>query len=166
MSSVLIPGSFDPITIGHLNIISRTAKMFSKVIVVVLMNSKKSGGLFSPDERVEFIKRCTADMPNVEVDFYDGLLADYAVEKGIGTIVKGARSATDFDYEMSLSLINRSIVSELDTVIIPTKAEYMHVSSTMVREAVARGEDISSFVPAAVQEFIEKNNLYSEVNFT
>ncbi len=155
MNSVAIcPGSFDPITIGHLNIISRTAKMFSKVIVVVLMNSKKSGGLFSPDERVDFIKRCTADIPNVEVDFYDGLLADYAVQKGAVAIVKGLRVLSDYEDEFKQALTNKRLAKDVETIFMVTDTEYMFLSSSVVKEVCSFGGDISDFVPPEIKDDI------------
>jgi len=151
----LIPGSFDPITLGHYDIAVRAAKIFEKVYVVAFVNSAKSGK-FTVEQRLAMLRAAFADIPNIEVDVSEGLLAGYAKEHGIGTLVKGARNATDFDYEMSLSLINRSIESELDTVVIPSKAEYQHISSTMVRELIKYGCDYSSAVPSGVAEEIEK----------
>lgn len=145
----LIPGSFDPPTLGHYDIALRAAGMFDKVWVVAFVNSSKTGR-FDRDQHLALLHAAFDGIPNIEVDVSDGLLAGYAEKHGIGTLVKGARSATDFDYEMSLSLINRSISSELDTVILPTKAEYMHISSTMVRELIKYGCDYSSAVPDGV----------------
>lgn len=151
----LIPGSFDPVTVGHYDIVQRASRMFDKVFVVAFVNASKSGQ-FAPEQRLAMLKRAFRDLPNVEVDMSEGLLADYARKHGIGTLVKGARNATDFDYEMSMSLVNRSIDSELDTVVIPTRAEYMHVSSTMVRELIKYGCDFSHAVPDGVTEIIQK----------
>lgn len=150
----LIPGSFDPVTVGHCDIVLRAAKIFDKVYVTEFINSSKTS-FFSTDERLSMLHAAFDGIANVKVDVWGGLLADYAVSHDIGTIVKGARSATDFDYEMSLSLINRSISAELDTLIIPTKAEYMHISSTMVRELIRYGCDYSACVPACVAHLIE-----------
>lgn len=149
----LIPGSFDPPTVGHYDIVVRAASMFDEVYVVAFVNSSKHER-FSVSERLKMLHAAFDGIKNVRVDVSQELLADYAAEHGIGTIVKGARSATDFDYEMSLALINRSINSELDTVIIPTKAEHMHVSSTMVREMIRYGCDYTNAVPAGVAELI------------
>lgn len=151
----LIPGSFDPPTNGHYDIAVRAANMFEKVYVVAFVNSSKSG-YFTVEERLSMLRAAFRDCPNIEVGVSDGLLAGYAREHGIGTLVKGARNATDFDYEMSLSLINRSIEQELDTVIIPTRAEYQHISSTMVRDLIKYGCDFSGAVPPGVAEEIEK----------
>ena len=151
----LVPGSFDPVTVGHYDFVLRASKMFEKVFVVAFVDSAKAGA-FSSEQRLDMLKTAFRDIPNVEVDVSDGLLAAYARDHGIGTLVKGARSATDFDYEMSLSLINRSIDPELDTVILPARSEYMHVSSTMVRELIKYGCDYSHAVPDGVTSEIEK----------
>lgn len=150
----LVSGSFDPVTIGHYDLVLRASRMFDEVYVTEFTNSSKTT-FFSTDERLRMLHAAFDKIPNVHVDVWGGLLADYAVMRGIGTIAKGARSATDFDYEMSLSLINRSIVPELDTVIIPTRAEYMHISSTMVRELIRYDCDYSKCVPEGVAELIE-----------
>ncbi len=151
----LVSGSFDPPTVGHLDLVERASRIFEKVYVTEFINSSKTS-FFSVDERLEMMKTAFSHIPNVHIDAWGGLLVDYAREHGIGTIVKGARSASDFDYEQSLALINRSLEKGLDTVIIPTKAEYMHVSSTMVRELIRYGSDYSEFVPEKVAELIKK----------
>lgn len=155
MNSIAIcPGSFDPITIGHINIISRTAKMFSKVIVVVMINRNKPGGMFSPDERVDFIKRCTIDIPNVEVEYYDGLLADYAVEKGAVAIVKGLRVLSDYEDEFKQALTNKKLAKNVETIFMVTDTEYMFLSSSVVKEICSFGGDISDFVPEEIKQDI------------
>ena len=151
----IIPGSFDPPTLGHYDIVRRAAMMFDKVYVVAFVNASKIGA-FSAENRLAMLRAAFEGLPNVEVDVSDELLAGYAKKKGVGVLVKGARNATDFDYEMSLSLINRSIEAELDTVIIPTKAEYQHISSTMVRELIKYGCDYSAAVPEGVAREIDK----------
>lgn len=157
MNSIAIcPGSFDPITIGHLNIISRTAKMFSKVIVVVMINKSKSGGMFTLEERVEFIKRCTADIPNVEVDFSDGLLADYAIKKGAVAIVKGLRVLSDYEDEFKQALTNKKLAKDIETIFMVTDTEYMFLSSSVVKEVCSFGGDISDFVPKEIEQDIIK----------
>ncbi len=155
MNSVAIcPGSFDPITIGHVNIIARAAKMFSKVIVVVMINKNKRSGLFSPEERVELIRRCTSDIPNVEVDFYDGLLADYAVSKGAVAIVKGLRVLSDYEDEFKQALTNKKLAKNVETIFMVTDTEYMFLSSSVVKEVCSFGGDISDFVPAVIKQDI------------
>lgn len=155
MSSLAIcPGSFDPITVGHLDIIRRTSKMFDSVIVLVLMNSKKDSGMFTPDERVDFIKRSTSHLPNVEVEFHDGLLAEYAVKKGAVAIVKGLRVLSDYEDEFKQALTNKKLASEVETIFMVTDTEYMFLSSSLVKEVGRFGGDISDFVPPAIKQDI------------
>ena len=152
-SLAICPGSFDPVTIGHLNIIRRSAGLFDKVLVVVMINSRKQG-LFTPAERVDFIKRVTADIPNVEVDFYDGLLAEYAVKKGACAIVKGLRVLSDYEDEFKQALTNKKLAPGVETVFMVTDTEYMFLSSSVVKEVGAFGGDISSFVPPEIKQDI------------
>lgn len=155
MSSLAIcPGSFDPITVGHLDIIRRTSKMFDSVIVLVLMNSKKDSGMFTPDERVDFIKRSTSHLPNVEVEFHDGLLAEYAVKKGAAAIVKGLRVLSDYEDEFKQALTNKKLASEVETIFMVTDTEYMFLSSSLVKEVGRFGGDISDFVPPVIKQDI------------
>ena len=154
MKTVICPGSFDPVTMGHLDIIRRSAKMFDKVIVVVMTNYHNYA--FTSEERVELLKRCTADMPNVDVDRYDGLLADYARRKEAVAIVKGLRAVSDFEYEFQQALTNKKLNNELETVFITTRAENMYLSSSVVKQVCELGGDISTFVPAEIREDIIK----------
>ena len=147
----ICPGSFDPVTVGHLDIVGRAAQLFDEVIVVVMNNSAKNP-LFSADERVEMLKKVTADMPNVTVDRYDGLLAEYAKEQNANVVVKGLRAVSDFEYEFQMALTNKKLNPELDTVFLTTKAENMYLSSSLVRQVGAMGGDISEFVPAEIKE--------------
>ena len=157
MASIAVcPGSFDPVTVGHLNIISRTAKLFDKVIVVVMINTKKASGMFTPEERVDFIKRCTAELPNVEVDFYDGLLADYVVKKGASAIVKGLRVLSDYEDEFKQALTNKKLAENVETIFMVTDTEYMFLSSSVVKEICSFGGDISDFVPVQIKNDIVK----------
>lgn len=151
----ICPGSFDPVTVGHLDIVSRAAQLFDEVVVVVMNNSAKTP-LFSADERVDMLKKVTADMPNVSVDRYDGLLADYAKEKDANVVVKGLRAVSDFEYEFQMALTNKKLNPELDTVFLTTKAENMYLSSSLVRQVGAMGGDISEFVPAEIKEQVLK----------
>ena len=155
MSSIAIcPGSFDPITIGHLDIIKRTAKMFDKVIVVVLINSKKNGGMFSRDERLDFIRRSTASLNNVEVDYYDGLLADYAIQKKAVAIVKGLRVLSDYENEFMQALTNKKLAKDIETIFLVSDTEYMFLSSSVVKEVGSYGGDIGDFVPPEIKQDI------------
>ena len=154
--TAVYPGSFDPVTNGHLDIIRRAAKMFDKVIVLVSYNSRKMGGTFAVSERVDFIKRCVADMPNVTVDSYTGLLADYVKIVGASAIVKGLRAVSDFEDEFQQALINRQLAPEVDTVFLVSSLENMYLSSSAVKEICTLGGEISNFVPAEIAKDIIK----------
>lgn len=150
----ICPGSFDPVTIGHLDIISRSAKMFGKVIVVVMTNPNKSSGSFTVEERVQMLKKAVADIPNVEVDHYGGLLADYAARKNAKAIIKGLRAVTDFEYEFQMALANKKMNPSVETLFLTTSAENMYLSSSMIKQIAALGGDISDFVPAVIHNDI------------
>ena len=154
--TVVCPGSFDPLTIGHLDIITRSAKLFDKVIVVVMRNPNKDVGSFTTDERVDFIKRCTKDLPNVSVDSYAGLLADYVREKGASAVVKGLRAISDYDDEFRQALTNQKLNSEMETIFMVSNAEHMFLSSSVVKQVCRLGGDVSTFVPAEICEDIVK----------
>ena len=157
MASIAVcPGSFDPVTIGHINIISRAAKLFEKVIVVVMVNSRKNTAMFTPDERMDFIRRSVSHLPNVEVDFYDGLLADYAVRKGAVAIVKGLRVLSDYEDEFKQALTNKKLAENVETIFLVTDTAYMFLSSSVVKEVGSLGGDISDFVPPEIKEDIIK----------
>ena len=143
------PGSFDPVTSGHLNIIRRAAKIFDRLIVCVMVNSGKTP-MFSRNERVELIRRVTADIPNVEVDSSEELLADYARKKGSCVIVKGLRAGSDFENEFQMALINHKINPELDTMFLTAESQYMYLSSSTVKELGNYGVDLSDFLPAEI----------------
>ena len=147
--TAVCPGSFDPVTLGHLEIITRASKMFDKVIVVILPNYAKSSS-FSAEERVSFLRRATAGIPNVEIDWYDGLLAEYARQKQAGAIVKGLRALSDFEYEFQMALANKRLNPGADTVFLTASAENMYLSSSMVRQIAVNGGDISDFVPSEI----------------
>ncbi len=156
MKLAICPGSFDPVTNGHLQIVSRAAAMFDRVIVVVMANQNKKP-LFSALERVELLRRATAEMANVEVDTYDGLLAEYAREKQASVIVKGLRAMSDFEYEFQMALTNRKLNPEVETVFLATSAEHMYLSSSLVKQVADLGGDIREFVPACiVKDILEK----------
>ena len=130
MKIAICPGSFDPVTLGHKDVIERASQLFDKVIVLVLNNSSKKP-MFTLDERMEFIKRCV-DKENVEIDTYSGLLVDYARQHNVNAIIKGLRAVSDFDYEFQLALINKSLYPKIETLFIPAKGENMFLSSSMV----------------------------------
>lgn len=157
MKTVICPGSFDPVTMGHLDIIRRSAKMFDKVLVVVMTNyHKRNTYVFSADERVDLLKRCTRDVENVEVEQYDGLLAEYARQKNAVAVVKGLRAVSDFEYEFQQALTNKKLNSELETIFVTTTAENMFLSSSVVKQVCELGGDISNFVPEEIRDDIIK----------
>ena len=149
MKSAIYPGSFDPVTSGHLNIIRRAAKIFDRLIVCVMVNSGKNP-MFSLDERVAFIRKVTEDIPNVEVDSSNALLAEYAKQKGSCVIVKGLRAGSDFENEFQMALINRKINPELDTMFLTAESQYMYLSSSTVKELASYDVDLSDFLPEAI----------------
>ena len=155
MKIAIYPGSFDPVTSGHLNIIQRAARIFDKVIVCVMVNSGKNP-MFTREERVDLIRRVTADIPNVEVDSSTELLADYARRKGSCVIVKGLRASSDFENEFQMAMINHKINSELDTMFLTAESQYMYLSSSTVKELGRYGVDLSDFLPESIIPDFEK----------
>ena len=151
MKTAIYPGSFDPITLGHLNIIKRAAVCFDKLIVCVLVNSEKvNRGLFTEAERVELIRKVVARLPNVEVDSSDTLIAEYARQERACTLVKGLRAVSDYENELQMALINRKLNPRLETMFLPTSTKYTYVSSSMVKEMARYGADLSDFVPREI----------------
>lgn len=148
-TTVICPGSFDPVTLGHIDIIQRAAKMFDKVIVAVLVNMAKQPS-FTIDERISFLKTAIGDIDNVEIVGFSGLLADYAKERGAKAVVKGLRAMSDFEYEFQMALTNKKLNPELDTVFLTSDSQYMYLSSSMVKQVASLGGDISYFVPACI----------------
>ena len=149
MRRAICPGSFDPITLGHLDIIQRAALMFDRVTVAVLVNPEKNPS-FTADERLDMIRRAVRGISNVEVECFDGLLADYARQKNAQVIVRGLRAVTDFEYEFQMALANRKMNMDADTVFLTTSAQYMYLSSSMVKSIACFGGDISDFVPECI----------------
>ena len=160
MKIAIYPGSFDPITSGHLNIIQRAAKIFDKLIVCVMVNAGKNP-MFTQEERAELIRRVTSEIPNVEVDCSGELLAEYAKRKGSCVIVKGLRAGSDFENEFQMALINHKINPELDTMFLTAESQYMYLSSSTVKELGSYGVDLSDFLPESIipdfQERIKRN---------
>ena len=154
MVTAICPGSFDPITVGHVDIIKRAANMFDKVIVLVAHNKSKTS-TFTVEERVEFIRRVTKDIPNVEADSFDGLLVDYVREKGAKAIVKGLRAVSDFEYEFQMALVNKKLYPQADTIFLTTSAENMYLSSSVVKQVGSMVGDISQFIPTQVLDDIK-----------
>ena len=162
MKIAIYPGSFDPITTGHLNIIHRASKIFDKLIVCVMVNAGKRSPMFTREERVELIRRVTRDLPNVEVDCSADLLADYARSKGECVIVKGLRAGSDFENEFQMALINRKINPDLDTMFLTAEHQFTYLSSSMVKELGSYDVDLTDFLPAEIipdfQERIRNNH--------
>mgnify|MGYP003105039046 FL=1 len=151
MKTAIYPGSFDPITLGHLNIIKRAAVCFDKLIVCVMVNSEEvNRGLFTPEERVELIRRVVAKLPNVEADCSSTLIAEYARQKRACTLVKGLRAVSDYENELQMALINRKLNPRLETMFLPSSAKYTYVSSSMVKEMARYGAELSDFVPREI----------------
>lgn len=159
MKTAVYPGTFDPITNGHLDVIVRASALFDKIIVGVLHNSAKSP-LFSVEERVNILTKVTEEIPNIEVKHFSGLSIDFVRECNANIIVRGLRAITDFDYELQMAQTNRVIAPDIDTMFLTTSLEYAYLSSTTVKEVASFGGDISKFVPGYVEARInEKLNL-------
>ena len=150
------PGSFDPVTLGHLDIITRASKLFDHVIVLVSKNIMKAEASFTTQERKEMIQRVTKDLPNVSIDILNGLLADYVKEVQAIAIVKGLRAVSDFEYEFQMALANKKLYAGAETVFLTTTAENMYLSSSVVTQIANFGGDISHFVPSCILKDIEK----------
>lgn len=155
MKIAICPGSFDPVTLGHVDIINRARKIFDRLIIAVLVNPEKHTA-FTLEERIDLLKRCTTGMDNVEVVGFDGLLADYAKIRNATAIVKGLRAMSDFEYEFQMALYNKILNPELETVFLTTTAENMFLSSSGVKQVACFGGDISSFVPACILSDIKQ----------
>lgn len=159
MKRAIYPGSFDPMTLGHLDIIKRASEIFD-VLIVSVLNNKEKTPLFSVEERVNILKEATKDLPNVQVDSFSGLLINYAAEKDLHIAVRGLRAITDFEYELQLAQVNRLLSKgELDTVFLTTSLEYAYLSSSSVKEIASFGGDISQCVP----DFVAKK-IYEKFN--
>jgi len=151
----IYPGSFDPVTLGHLDIIRRASDLVDELYIGVLQNSSKKN-LFTTEERVDLLKRVTVNIPNVKVITFDGLLVDCAVQYGTKTIIRGLRAVTDFEYELQLAQTNKRLRPDIDTVFLTTNVEYAYLSSSVVREIASYGGDISHFVPERIIEDVYK----------
>lgn len=155
MKIAIYPGSFDPITKGHLDILQTATEIFDKVIIAVARNSEKQGFL-SVDERVRLIKESVKDLPNVEVDFFEGLTINYARKKGAKVLIRGLRAVSDFEYEMQLSQANSALANEIKTVFLTTKPKYNFISSSTIKEIYLNDGDVSKFVPEPVNDYLYK----------
>ena len=162
MSIAIYPGSFDPVTLGHLNIIKRASACFDKLIVCVMVNSKKHG-MFTPEERVELLRQSTARFQNVEVDFSNELLAAYARRRHAHVVVKGLRAVSDYEAEIQMAMVNAKLYPKLDTIFLYTSPKYAYLSSTVVKEMARYGADLSDFVPRQIiGEVQEKMNFITQ----
>ncbi|MET8800697.1 pantetheine-phosphate adenylyltransferase [Nocardia sp. NPDC004568] len=150
MAGALCPGSFDPVTNGHLDVFRRVAEQFDEVVITVMINKKKQG-MFSIDERIDLLRDATTDLPNVRVASWDGLLVDFAREQGITAIVKGLRDAGDFGYELQMAQMNKKL-SGVDTFFIATNPAFGYLSSSLVKEVAAFGGDVSDMLPPLVHK--------------
>ncbi|MDQ6725928.1 MAG: pantetheine-phosphate adenylyltransferase [Actinomycetota bacterium] len=155
MPRALIPGSFDPVTFGHLDVIERTARLFDHVIVAAIGNPGKAPALFSLDERQTMLAEVTAHIPHVDIAAFDGLLVDFALARGVDAIVKGLRAVSDFDFELQMAQVNERL-SGIATVFFPTAPEHSFLSSSLVREIARFGGDVSSMVPAPIAQRLKE----------
>ena len=149
-STAIYPGTFDPVTLGHEDVIERAARLFGRLTVAVSAGRGAKQPLFSLEERMEMLRTVTARLPNVEVDTFDGLLVDYARARGCAVLVRGLRAFSDFEYEFQMALANRKMVADVETVFLMPKADYSYVSSSIVREVAALGGAIREFVSPEV----------------
>lgn len=158
MKKAIYPGSFDPVTFGHLDIIKRSSRLFDEIVVAVLNNSQKNS-LFSADERVTMIRDLVKEYPNVSVASFEGLTVDFAKQIGANVVVRGLRAVTDFEYELQIAQVNHVEYSDLETIFLTTSLNYSYLSSSVVREFASHGGDITKFVPKEIIPFImEKYN--------
>ena len=151
MKIAIYPGSYDPITNGHLDIIKRSSKLFDKIVVAVARNAEKGSALFSESERITMINQSIPHLKNVEVDSFHGLLVNYAAEKNSIAIIRGLRALSDFEFEFKMALMNRSLKEEISTVFMMPHEKYTHISSSLVKEVASLGGNVSAYVPQHVE---------------
>ena len=156
MKTAVCSGTFDPITLGHLDVIRRAAACFDRVYVCVSPNAEKKSQMFTPEQKLRLVRTAVADIPNVEAELYNGLLAQFAVDHGATVIVRGVRNASDFDLEVQLARINQGIYSQLETLFLPAAAEYQHFSSSMAREMIRYGQPLEKYLPAAILPLVRE----------
>lgn len=154
MNKILYPGSFDPITLGHLDIIKRASRIADKLVVAIVININKKSA-FSVEQRMDFIKRSIGDLKNVEITTCNGLLVDYAKSIGATTIVRGLRAVTDFEYELQMAQTNSKLYPKIETIFMATRLEYSYLSSSIVKEVAMFGGDIKGFLPEYIVEDVE-----------
>ena len=160
MKTAICSGSFDPITLGHLDVIRRAAAIFDRVCVCVSPNAEKKNQMFTPEQKLLLVRTAVAELPNVEAELFPGLLADFAVSHGANVIVRGIRNVTDMDVEYQMALINRGLHPELETFLLPASPAYQHFSSSMAREMIRYGQPLEQYLPvssvALVKDMTEK----------
>jgi len=156
MKIAIYPGSFDPITNGHLDIIERAVHLFDKVIVTVARNAEKSSSLFSHEERMSLIAKAVSELENIEVDSFEGLMVDHAVKHGAVAAIRGLRALSDFEFEFKMALMNRSLNENISTLFLMPHAKYTHVSSSMVREVASLGGSVIEYVPSHVNKALKE----------
>ena len=156
MKIAIYPGSYDPITNGHLDIIKRSSFLFDEIIVAVAKNSEKDTSFFSLKERIRMIKKATSEIENVKVDSFDGLLVNYAKDKKAKVIIRGLRALSDFEFEFKMALMNRSLKDDVSTVFMMPHEKYTHISSSLVKEVSCLGGDVSKYVPVNVNTILKK----------
>ena len=155
MKVAVYPGSFDPVTNGHIDILEKTSKIFDKIVIAVIHNVTKQA-LFTLEERVSLINESVKHLPNVEVDYFSGLLANYLQGKQACAIIRGLRTVTDFDYEMHMAMMNKKLIPDIDTIFVMSDSKYTFISSSAVKEAALLGGDVSSLVPKIVKTELAK----------
>ena len=155
MIKAVYPGTFDPITKGHLDVINRAQKLFSKIVILVAHHNEKNP-LFTVEDRRKMIKEAVRGMKNVKVDSYDGLLVDYAKKNNIRVVIRGLRAISDFEYEFQMALMNRKISPEVETIFLVPHESFTYLSSSLIKEIIEVGGDISHFVPSVVNKFLKK----------
>ncbi|MCR4880912.1 MAG: pantetheine-phosphate adenylyltransferase [bacterium] len=158
MSLAIYPGSFDPITKGHIDVLKKAAKIFDKVIIAVSVNPAKKA-MFSIEDRIDMIKESVNDIAGVEVDYFEGLTAKYAKDKGANAIIRGLRAVSDFEYEMQMAQMNNSLYDEIETVFLVPKSKYNFISSSIVKEVSKLGGDVDKFVTAPVSKRLKEYNI-------
>ncbi len=155
MKIAICPGSFDPITVGHLDLVERGAALFDQVILCVMVNGEKHP-MFTPEERLEMARAALAHIPNARAEMWDGLLADFAREKDACALIKGVRNGIDFEWEYQMAQINRGLLPQLDTLLLPARAEHLHISSTMVRDMIRYYQPLDNCMPAAAAAVLQR----------